>query len=252
LMAYADLADPERKLSEAELAGLVELADEFQGARYAKQVLDAVPAARKIAAEAPRRGALWAALADDPTCEAIAGAWTHDLQRVPPMLAALSRTARQTLIARRLAVSHEVMFEGSEDVTRDAWSIVEANNLVDPTYTGAIAGPSPGSHTTDAMANAVTWLSNHDFSPPPDREALWKAALKREDELEYKGGEHLKAAEALADDAPEVAFEQMVSAAAYQARESGRVAPAALRAAADLARARSWADLGQALDWALA
>ncbi|MDB5424097.1 MAG: hypothetical protein JWQ29_1513, partial [Phenylobacterium sp.] len=42
LMAYADLADPERKLSEAELAGLVELADEFQGARYAKQVLDAV------------------------------------------------------------------------------------------------------------------------------------------------------------------------------------------------------------------
>jgi hypothetical protein len=250
-LASLDIANPAKPLSVEVRRDILSFAGQFGGKTSASAVLDAIPSVKKTAKLEFRKGKLWEiACPKEPLCQVLAGAWTHQGEKIGPWLEQLASAARATDIARRLFVTYHVRYQTGVNVTADAWKLIESDNLFDPTYIGLLFGPAKGTTLNDALSFAVRSLEQQGFRPKPRQAILWQAALHREEKLDYDGRDHLQAAQEYSKRDPELAFRQAVNAAAFFARTTQRPPKEAIKFAHLLAKREGWTAVEILLGWA--
>ena len=249
-MASIDMAHPARSISADIAQQILKFAAAYDGVSSAEAVLKAIPKVTVIAEPRIRRGQLWqAACPDEPLCQVIAGAWSHEGDQIGPWLDGLETSARMTDIALRLFVTYHARHETGLDITAEAWRLVEGDNVFDATYTGAVLGIDRGTVRDDALSLAVRWLQKKGFVAPRDRETLWRAALAYQEGPKYDGALHLQAASEFAERDPELAFRQAANAAMFFARATENAPKSAIAFAHELAHRANWVNVATLLEW---
>ncbi|HMF55933.1 MAG TPA: hypothetical protein VK619_06215 [Pyrinomonadaceae bacterium] len=250
-LAQTDMADPDRKISDSTRARLIKFAAEFGDKSSTESLLDSVDEVRSIKDSSVRAGKLWeVACPDDPLCKALAGAWTHRRKEVGDWLKQAMREISDVEIVLRLYVTYHVIYQTGTDVTEEAWKLVAADDVFDPTYTGASYGPTKGAWLSEALTYAIRWLQEQKrLDPQRTQSELWKAAQAYEDSENYDGSEHLAAARKLATENPALAYTHAANAAAFYARETEKTPIEAIIFAHELALANDWKNLSTVLEW---
>lgn len=225
-----------------------------QGAESTRRVLDALPGVRKLEENYERMAALWeAADPHEPLFQILGKVWSLSGDE----LGAWADTAIQRFpdedLVWKLHVAHHVLRKTGVDITEGAWKVLMSDALFDATYNGATPGPSFKVWKYAPLALAAQWLDarNPQGLDKPRALSLEAARAFAKDPKKYTGVDHLEAAQALAKDAPELAYTHAVTAAAFYVRTTGKTPAASIALGHELARDNGWTELSQVFTWTM-
>lgn len=252
-LAQMDVADPRHRLGRHERDVLIELSSQFGDPGHVRNLLDNLATASNIHDERERIAALFG-MADpaDPLGTILANVWAKAATELAPWLNEAVQRYGHNAIVQRLWLSTHTDRTSEADLAAVSWSIVCGDDVLDPTYTGEIAGPAMGVYKRAAMVRAIRWREQHNIPvSDPVLDVVWNAAqMLAKDPKAYNGAYHLAAARSVAGAAPTLAYTLACNAAIYEVRVTGRVPAAAIVFCHELAIANHWTDLATLLGWA--